>query len=959
MTRPRPSLPTPAAVRRGGANARWLPPAAGLLAAVLFAGLPARGQGPVDFLDADRARDSYHAFLELAPADDPRRADALRRLADLELERAEELLLEEADEAAAAAAYGEAIRLYEALLGEYPGQAQGDVILYQLARAHDQRGDRPAAVAVLGRLVQSYPASPLVGEAWFRQGEAWFLSGDFDLAADAYAQVIALADDATFREQSLYKRGWALFRDGLYEAGLHAFWTLTEEMLTTFAADTVGEGAAGRVYRPRAEEALGRAEQELLDDTLRAMAMSFSYLRGVESLTAFLQQQPRYGFEHLFYAGLGDLYLSQERYAEAASTYDAFPVAYPEHRQAPALQLRVIDTYAEAGFTGQVLEAKEAFALRYALTEPFWSLHDPADMADVVAALKQHLTDLTEYHHARAQSLSDEEGADAAAIAEAYATATQWYRRWLASFPAAPQTPGKRFLLAELLFERGFFDAATEEYERTAYDYGEHERAGEAGYAALLAYDRHALALADQPEARRAWRRRGVDSALRFSATFPEHPQAAAVQTRAAEDLFAYTEFEAAVAAAATVTAWAPAPAPELLTTAWTVIGHAQFERARYGEAEEAYAQLLATAALTSQERADLVERLAASVYRQAEAHRDAGDLASAVVDFQRVGIVAPDASIVATADYDAAAALIQMERWDSAADALTAFRARHPGHAFTGDVTRKLATAYLALDDAASAAPELERIAQAEAQSMDVRIDAAWNAADQYERAGDSAGTLRLLAYLSDALPVSLDERVDAGERIAALHEEAGNLAARDTALQRLVAMDRDAGANRTARSRSAAASAALTLADVARGRFEAIDLTLPIAESLAAKREAMNRTLDAYQLAADYGVAGVTTAAAFHVADLYLQLGRALMDSERPGELDELELEQYEFLLEEQAFPFEEQGIALHEANARRTADGVYDEWVQGSLRRLAALVPARYAKAEQGETYVSYLE
>ena len=42
---------------------------------------------------------------------------------------------------------------------------------------------------------------------------------------------------------------------------------------------------------------------------------------------------------------------------------------------------------------------------------------------------------------------------------------------------------------------------------------------------------------------------------------------------------------------------------------------------------------------------------------------------------------------------------------------------------------------------------------------------------------------------------------------------------------------------------------------------------------------------------------------------------------------------------LLEEQAFPFEEKATELHEVNARRAADGIYDKWVQEQLRRAGA--------------------
>jgi tetratricopeptide (TPR) repeat protein len=73
-------------------------------------------------------------------------------------------------------------------------------------------------------------------------------------------------------------------------------------------------------------------------------------------------------------------------------------------------------------------------------------------------------------------------------------------------------------------------------------------------------------------------------------------------------------------------------------------------------------------------------------------------------------------------------------------------------------------------------------------------------------------------------------------------------------------------------------------------------------------------------------------------------------LMGSQRPKKLSKAEREQYDVMLEEQAFPFEEKAMELHELNAHRSAQGVYDEWVRASYQALAQLRPARYAKAER---------
>ena len=169
------------------------------------------------------------------------------------------------------------------------------------------------------------------------------------------------------------------------------------------------------------------------------------------------------------------------------------------------------------------------------------------------------------------------------------------------------------------------------------------------------------------------------------------------------------------------------------------------------------------------------------------------------------------------------------------------------------------------------------------------------------------------------------------------------------------LVAADAAAGRERTDRTRYLAAKAQLELAQPARDAFLGTRLVAPLDKSLAAKQKRMQEALTAYRDAADYGVAEVTTAANYEIAELYHSLSKDLFASERPAELTKDELEQYDILLEEQAFPFEEEAIELHEVNAARTADGLYDEWIKKSLGALATLLPARYAKAEIGETFV----
>jgi hypothetical protein len=72
--------------------------------------------------------------------------------------------------------------------------------------------------------------------------------------------------------------------------------------------------------------------------------------------------------------------------------------------------------------------------------------------------------------------------------------------------------------------------------------------------------------------------------------------------------------------------------------------------------------------------------------------------------------------------------------------------------------------------------------------------------------------------------------------------------------------------------------------------------------------------------------------------------------MSSQRPGDLDELALEEYEILLEEIADPFVEKAIDIHVGNAERSWQDIFDKWVKQSFDALAELDPAQYNKQER---------
>ena len=101
------------------------------------------------------------------------------------------------------------------------------------------------------------------------------------------------------------------------------------------------------------------------------------------------------------------------------------------------------------------------------------------------------------------------------------------------------------------------------------------------------------------------------------------------------------------------------------------------------------------------------------------------------------------------------------------------------------------------------------------------------------------------------------------------------------------------------------------------------------------------------------------VTAAATFYMAEVYFDFSQALLESERPADLAAADRTDYEMALEEEAFPFEEKAIEVHEKNLELMASGIYNAWIERSLGRLANLVPGRYAKFEASSGLIASID
>ncbi|KGD63216.1 hypothetical protein Y5S_03491 [Alcanivorax nanhaiticus] len=928
-------------------------------------------------LDSATTQDALASYRQAAELfDDPeRRAKTLRRMADLALSSATEkdmaaiqednerlerevdqmvyqntmeqvsttsdtqrklALLDQAENMAPTVAdenvdYTTAISLYQELLNNTQNPDERAEAYYLLSKAYAMDGDLDRARESLDSLVEQYPDSEWALEAQFRRGEMLFSDGDFEYAERAYADVIRRGKGNEFYNQALYKQGWSHYKLGDYTPALGSFFTLLDTLNGHSELDNDTS-----------------MENKLFNDTQRVVGLTFTNLDGAESARKWFARNGQRDYEPDVYRTLGQVYLGQERFRDAAETFDMFVTVYPDSELAPEFSSLQIDSYQKGGFPTLVLPAKEKFVQHYGISSDYWNRH-PDIREQYVDLLKGHILDLAEYHHVLAQKSG--KPAD-------YRAPASWYKQYLDTPPPSSSQGEVNHRYADVLFAAQDYPAAIAEFERTAYTYQEYPEASTAAYSALVAYQKTLANPSLSDEQASVWRDQKIASSQKFGQTFPAHPEVPNVLRNTAEDQLAQNDIPGAVKTAGILVNRQPPPANDLLRYGWSTIGNGEFDLANYPVAEFAYGKLLLLE-MPATERAEYREKLAVSIYRQAEAQQTAGQFDLAATTFLRVGQTVPEAAVRKNAEFDAATLYINQGRGADAIPVLEAFRTRYPNDPLTETIPDKLAVAYEKQGNYTAAAGELALIAaNYKGEDDELSRQALWKAAEMQDRANQPDASIALYQQYLQEWPQPYDFRSEAQFRLVELNRKTGNAGQETYWLKQLVNSYREAGSNASDRVAWLAAYASFTLAEPNFQKFNTIKLGQPLKTSLAEKTTVMKSALADYQAVASIGVAEFATAANYKIGEMYRVLAKDLIGSERPAGLDELELEEYTMLLEDKALPYEDQAIDILIANANLVTDDIYDQWVKKSFGALAELIPGRYAKFEQVESHVDII-
>lgn len=875
--------------------------------------------------------EAYRNYIKTAPETDLSRQQALSRLADLELELINEKQANENPELSDAiasaddAALANTIVLLETTLQDYPEAKGNDRVLYQLAQAYDRSGRSQDTTTIMERLVNEFPKSTHYAEAQFRIGETYFARGDYIAAEDAYTEVLFAIENTLFYEKALFKRGWTRYKQEFYNE----------------AVDDYYDAIIDHRFAPYEE--LSDSEKSQFQEYFRAIGLAFTYLYSDGFIRDYFVNKESNKYLYETYSVVSDLYLQQERYSDAAKVLQQFTQYHAGSPKRPFADIKVIEAWKAGNFTAQLYESIENFYQRYNPKANYWSIEKSNTQQEKTdAQLRQYIVQISSFYHSEYEKKRQVSQLN---------TAQLWYERYLEHFSAYAKQDNIYSLYGELLVSANKDQQALQYFAQAAFD-GDLILDKKSAFSSI-SITNDLILKSKNIEQRTRLSEQYINFALSYVQLYSAEQNAEGVAMRAGELALQAKNYEKVVE----ITNYIPDSA-SLKTRSYAndLKGRAYLEQKNYPDAEAVYLELLDSSGLNSKDRDEYQNRLALSIYKQGEAAKTNQQTPEALNHFTRISQVARQSDLAASGLYDAIAITMETKQWPTAISLIQQFQAYYPRHKFTNDVTQKLSVAYLNSDQKGRAAQEFEKLAQF-GDDIEVKRAALWKAAELYEEKKSYDDAVNAYREYANQYREPYETNVESMYRLTSLYAQLGDRQKRYFWQNKIVQGEQRATKrNKTDRTTFIASETTLGIAKDEHDNFKRIRLSVPLAKSLKTKKSTMQKAVKLFGQASSYGLQDITTEATFAIGEIYRQFSIDLLESERPRNLNADELDQYEILLEDQAFPFEEKAIEFYETNLARTQDGTYNDWINKSLSELQALFPVRYSREGKTDAFIN---
>ncbi len=360
--------------------------------------------------------------------------------------------------------FSDAIRMYQTLVDRFPSFEHSDAALYALGFTLRQADDPDRAAGVFQRLIDGYPDSEWLPEAWLMVGEHSFDLGKYAEAVESYKRALG-KPDGKYYGITLYKLAWSYFQMYEYPTAIRTFKQLIEYI------DSSKERTDRAVQvRGEAIEYLGLslADEDWNGDGLPDPDAN------VARAMSYLSENKPYEREIL------------ERYADALYNefeMRKFPMAIEAYRAViardamnpsnAAVKEKIIAVYDTMRDTEGSVRERLDLVKQFGPGSPWYDANKdhPEVLARVDRRLELALNQAAQFHHRRAQEMkaqaarSGDETFRAAALQE-YKAAADAYSEYLRRFPDSRYAYENAYYYADCLYFSFDFQRAADIYRK-------------------------------------------------------------------------------------------------------------------------------------------------------------------------------------------------------------------------------------------------------------------------------------------------------------------------------------------------------------------------------------------------------------------------------------------------------------------------------------------------------------
>ena len=346
----------------------------------------------------------------------------------------------------------QAIDTYTEIVQRYKDFERTDEVLYFLGHNLMDMGEERKALVAYNRLVEKYPKSKYLPDAYLAFGEYYFNNSRakrefLTKALENYKKAASYVESAVYGF-ALYKEGWCYFNLADYPKAMDLW------KAVVLYGEFSGASALEKTGGAKGKSALIR---EARRDFVRAYERSGGTPEQSRTVFPTVARNPDDLWE--MYKTLANLYYDQGNDKYAALAYYLLIKERPLSPEAPGFQAKIVDCVLREGNKKSTVAQVRRLVKIIGDVEKSGNIKTDADRKVLADAKKQSeaiLSSLAVNWHNEGKKTRDD---------ETFAATDEVYGDYLALFPDSPKAYDLRFFWAELLHDNlRRYDKAAEQY---------------------------------------------------------------------------------------------------------------------------------------------------------------------------------------------------------------------------------------------------------------------------------------------------------------------------------------------------------------------------------------------------------------------------------------------------------------------------------------------------------------